>query len=152
MRKIMGIAAILLIWVGSANGGELKVQVPVDEFEQIKSRLETLEQENQALRSEVKTMAKRTTDAELKEQRDKLARENEELRQQAESLAEKSLAEAAHAEKKDSRIDAMGSENRQLKRTVAVLKESGEALRSDRRTARQVYFEANKTFATHIYR
>ncbi|MFN2366030.1 MAG: hypothetical protein ABR523_06145 [Desulfurivibrionaceae bacterium] len=182
MKKLIGIAAILLIWAGSATGGVLKVKVPVDELEQMKSRLETLEKKNQELKSEIRTLsqtttnaemnerlarmareneglqrelnilAEKTTDAKMNEQLEKMARENEELQKQVAALTENPSQEASLTEKKDSRIDALGRENRQLKRTVTSLKESGTVQRSDRRTARQVYFEANKKFASHSYK
>jgi chromosome segregation ATPase len=182
MKRIIGVAAILLIWVGSANCGELKVKVPVDEFEQMKSRLETLEKRNRELKNEVEIRSNKTADAEMEEQLEKMARENEELKsqmnnlsntttdtgmnerletlarenkelqQKVDSLAEQSPEEDSYARKRASQLDALGRENRRLKRAVTSLKESGTVLGSDRRTARQVYFEANKKFATHIYK
>jgi|GEM_PF-6485603 len=152
MKKVIGLGVILLIWVGSVSAGELKVKIPVDEFEQMKTRLEKLENENIQLQEELNTLSNKTTDEEMMEQVESLSQENEQLQQQIESMAGKTSKEASYAEEKDSRIDILGRENRRLKRSIASLKESGALLRSDRRTARQVYFQANKKFASHIFK
>jgi len=152
MKKAIGLGIILLIWIGSVSAGELKVKVPVEEFEQMKTRLETLENEKVQLQEELKTLSDKTTDEEMKEQVESLSQENKQLQQKVESMAEKTSKEASYAKEKDNRLDTMGRENRQLKRAVASLKESGALLRSDRRTARQVYFQANKKFASHIFK
>ena len=159
MKRIFWIMAILLIWAGSTNAGVLKVKVPVDEFEQMKSRLETLEKENNQLQQEVKSLADKTSEAETVSDKKEvesrlkaLAQENNQLKQKVEELAETSSEEAGSSEKLASSLDALGRENRQLKRSVASLKEAGTVLRSDRRTARHMYFETNKKFAGHIFK
>ena len=152
MKRIFGIMAILLIWTGSANAGQLKVMVPVDEFEQLESRLAALEQENSQLQQEVKSLAEKPSEKKMGSQVDALVQENNQLKQEVESLAEKSSAEAASSKGMDTRLGALGRENRQLKRSVASLKEEGALLRSDKRTARHVYFERNKKFSSHIFK
>lgn len=159
MKKIYWIMAILLIWAGSANAGVLKVKIPADDFEQMKSRLEALEKENNQLQQEVKSLsdrsseAKKTSDAkELESKISALTQKNNKLKKEIESMTEASSNDAASAERLANNLDTLGRENRQLKKSVATLKESGATLRSDRRTARHVYYEASKKLNNHIFK
>jgi chromosome segregation ATPase len=208
MKQIFWIMAMLLIWAGPVNAGVLKVMVPIDEFEQMDSRIEALErenrqlqkevessggskmspqldaleQENSQLRQQVRSLAGKSSDIEIESQLDTLEQENNRLRQQVESLAGnssekemgyqldaleqennrlkqqieslagKSSEESASAKGMDARLDALGRENRRLKRSVASLKDARAILRSDKRTAQQVYFKTKKNLAVHIYK
>ena len=154
MKRIFWTMTILLFWAGSANAGVLKVMVPIDELEQMESRLKTLEKENSQLQQDAKSLADKPSEKEkeMGSQLDALEQENNQLQQQVESLAKESSEEAASAKGMDTRLDALGRENRQLKRSVASLKDAGAVLRSDKRAAQQVYFQTTKKFANHIFK
>lgn len=160
MKQIFGIMAILLIWTGLAGAGVLKVKVPIDEFEQMKSRLETLENENSQLKKDVDSLAanpaeteKAANTKEIEARINALAQENDQLKEEIKSLADKpSESEAAHAKEFGSKLDSLGRENRQLKQSLASLQEAGALQRSDSRTARHLYFESNKKLAQHIFK
>ena len=181
MKQIIMFMAILLIWAGTANAGVLKVKVPADEYEQMKSQLETLKMENSKLKQAVNDIAENpSTDnadaEELLSQLEALENENSKLKQAVGYLSEKSsinepatteivtqldalakennqLKQQLEATKDvNDRLNALGKENRKLKRSVASLKEKGSLQRGDRRTARQVYHDPQKTFADHIFK
>lgn len=153
MKKTFWLMAIILIWTGSAGAGVLKVKVPVNDFEQMQSRLEALEKENIQLQQEVKSLTKKPAENELGTQIDALEKENAKLKEEIKSLAEKSSeADAASINAMNSRLDSLGRENRQLKRSVASLKETGTDLVSDRRTAKQAYSGTNKQLNSHIFK
>jgi tetrahydromethanopterin S-methyltransferase subunit G len=69
VKRILILMALLLVWTGSANGGVLKVMVPIDEFEQMSERLDVLEKENNVLKADMNALG----DAEV------LNRQNKEM-------------------------------------------------------------------------
>lgn len=158
MKNVFWITTILLLWLGAANAGVLKVKVPVDEFDQMKSRIEALKNENDKLKAEINSYAvpaEEVDSVKAKEMRDQieaLERENDQLKSEVKTLAEKpSGADPEIAKEMNSRIDSLGRENRKLKLSVASLKEKGQELQSDKRTANHIYFETNKKFSKHIF-
>ncbi|MCK4837557.1 MAG: hypothetical protein KAS94_02085 [Desulfobulbaceae bacterium] len=132
MKRIFGIMAILLIWTGSVNAGVLKVMIPVDEFEKLESRLETLEKENSQLKSGAEFQpikppkADRASYAkEMQARIEALERENNQLRKEvlkplpAVSLeAEKASAAARELEVQ---LNNLEQENNLLKQQVESL-------------------------------
>lgn len=132
MKRILGIMAILLIWAGSVNAGVLKVMIPVDDFEQMESRLKTLEKENRQLKSgaEISPIRPPKEDRaryakEMQARIEALERENNQLRQEvlkplpSVSLeAEKALSAAKEMEVK---LNTLEQENTQLKQQVESL-------------------------------
>lgn len=152
MKRIFGLMAILLIWAGLAEAGVLKVMVPADEFKQMESRLEKLEKENNQLQQEVRSMQAKPSDKEKGPQINALVQENKQLKQEVESMAEKFSEKTVSSKEMDNKLSTLGRENRKLKRKVSSLKEKGLELSSDRRTANQVYSEANKKLASHIFK
>jgi predicted nucleic acid-binding Zn-ribbon protein len=150
----------LLIWTGSAGAGVLKVKVPVNEFEQMESRLEALENENRQLKMDINSLATKPTATEkavnteeITARINALEQENNQLKKEVASLtAESSGSTTSHEKEIGAKLDSLGRENRRLKQSVAALKEVGALQRSDSRTASHQYFETNKKFATHIFK
>ncbi len=165
MRTILVTITILLAWTVSLSAAELKVKVPVEEFEQMKSRLNSLENENSRLRQEIGSMEgssipsqpseeikSRLSDLErensqLESEKNQLESENNQLKQQVDTLeSSKQASQPAPAPAPDntemqSQITTLENKNRRLRNQVKKLKEGGVAatLSEDRRPARQVY-------------
>ena len=134
MKQIFWIMAILLIGAGSANAGVLKVMIPVDEFAQMKSRIETLKEENSQLKRDARFLAGASSDVdsasdskEMQSRIETLERENSRLREEVyKPLAAKSLEaeEASNAAKElAAQLNALEQENNQLKQEVWSLAE-----------------------------
>ena len=86
MKRIIMVMAVLLIGAATSRAGELKVMVPVNDYKQMQSRLQTLEQENNQLRQSVSSGGMRggssQETAALQSRLTGLERENNSLRQQ----------------------------------------------------------------------
>ena len=154
MKRILILMALLLVWTGSANGGVLKVMVPIDEFEQMSKRLDVLEKENTELKDEMKTFgdaeAMSRQNKELSERLNAL--ENEKNKLQNEVAVMKGTDAATEQQKMESQISSLERQNARLKRDVNKLKDEGVLYSSDRRTAREVYFIARKSSTSHVFK
>jgi len=146
--------ALLLVWTGSANGGVLKVMVPIDEFEEMSDRLEVLEKENSTLQEDMKTFG----DAEAMSQQNKElgarlnALESEKSKLQREVAALKGMDTADEQKKMESQIARLEKKNARLKRDVNKLKEQGVLYASDRRVAKDVFSTARKASTGHVFK
>ena len=151
MKKTVTLLALMLIWIGTAYAGELKVQIPVNDYEKIQSRLDALESENSKLKQEVSSLENNSVSPspqamvntqpseEMLSQLSELERENNQLRQDMESL-QNSQSTASVDDDIESRLSSLESENSRLSRKVASYKARGiRVVDNDRRTARQVF-------------
>ena len=181
MKTILVTITILLAWTVSLNAAELKVKVPVEEFEQMKSRIDALENENNRLKQEVGSMEggssspslgqpseelkSRLSDLEsensqLEREKSQLESENSQLKKQVTTFeSSKQASQASPAPAPDdaemqSQITALENKNRRLRNQVKKLKEGGVAasLSEDRRPARQVYAVETKRNFRHPFK
>ena len=154
MRRILILMAMLLVWTGSANGGVLKVMVPIDEFEAMSGRLERLEKENSALQKDVESFgdAKALGDKnkDLEGRLNALESEKSKLQSEIETL--KGTDQATAQEKMESQISSLEKKNARLKRNVRKLKDEGVLYASDRKTAREVFSNARKASTSHTFK
>ena len=172
MKKTLLVAAMVLIGFGTAGAGELKVQVPVNEYDQMRSRLETLENENTQLKQEISSVGSSSPvqpapqpvlsagpSEEMISKLSGLESENESLKREIESL--QSSLRQAEAESSaaapppsltdaelEERISSLERENLKLERKIQSYKDRGlRVIDHDRRTARQVYSDFLKAGA-----
>ncbi|MBU0675927.1 MAG: hypothetical protein KJ950_14925 [Proteobacteria bacterium] len=143
MRRIILLITVLLAWSGFVTGAELKVMVPIDDFKQMKSRLDSLESENVQLKQEVRTLNRQgdgTQVESMKGRLESLEQENNQLRQQASAVESKAVAPVTDSEM-GVKISSLEQENYNLRRRVLVLKDEGLAASysEDRRSAKHVY-------------
>ncbi|MEN8134967.1 MAG: hypothetical protein ABFS18_05455 [Thermodesulfobacteriota bacterium] len=134
MKRIFGIMAILLIWAGAVDAGVLKVMVPVDEFEQMESRLEELKKENRQLKKGSNSLPDKTTEVdrtaytnEMQSRIEALERENNQLKQEANQPLPANSLEAERAanaaEELEAQLKELEQENKHLKQEVWSLAE-----------------------------
>jgi len=178
VKTILVTITILLAWTVSLSAAELKVKVPVEEFEQMKSRIDALENENSRLKQEVGSMGgsisssqpseelkSRLSDLEreksqLERDKNQLESENSQLKQQVSTIeSSKQASQPAPAPAPDSagmqsEITALENKNRRLRNQVKKLKEGGVAasLSEDRRPARHVYAVETKRNFSHPFK
>jgi predicted nuclease with TOPRIM domain len=124
VKRIIIIVAAFLICVGTARAGELKIMVPVDDYKQMKTKLEMLEKENSQLKQEVTSKnasgGAGQEDAEALQSRLKgLEKENSSLKQQLQAQQGQ-----AGNELKD-RVSALEQENSQLQKQLAEKQQQG---------------------------
>jgi cell division protein FtsB len=154
VKRILILMALLLVWTGSANGGVLKVMVPIDEFEQMSERLDVLEKENNVLKADMNALG----DAEVLNRQNKelgarlnaLEGENNKLQREVSAL--KGTDAASEQEKMESHISSLEKKNARLKRNINKLKDEGVLYASDRRAARAVYSNALKASSGHVFK
>jgi uncharacterized protein (UPF0335 family) len=154
VRRILILMAMLLVWTGSANGGVLKVMVPIDEFEAMSGRLERLEKENITLKEDVKSFgdAKALGDRnkELEGRLNALESENSKLQNEVGSL--RGTDQATAQDKMESRVSSLERKNARLKKDIRKLKDEGVLYASDRKTAREVFSHARKASTSHVFK
>jgi predicted RNase H-like nuclease (RuvC/YqgF family) len=154
VKRILILMALLLVWTGSANGGTLKVMVPIDEFERMDERLEVLEKENSVLKADMNAFG----DAEALNQQNKemgarlnaLEGENSKLQNEVESL--RGTDQGTAQKKMESQISSLERKNARLKKDVRKLKDDGVLYASDRKTAREIYSSAINASTTHVFK
>ncbi len=127
MKKIFLLTAAMLVCSGPVFAGDLKVMVPVDEFKQLKSRLDALEKENSRLKQsggaeEVKSVS--PANGELQSRLQAVETENNRLVQEINTLKSQERPVQVNAEVQ-ARLDAVEKENRQLKEARANQVEKG---------------------------
>ncbi len=154
MKRILILMALLLVWTGSANGGPLKVLVPIDEFERMDERLEVLENENIALKADMNALgdaeALNRQNKEMSARLNDLESENNKL--QSDLAAIQGTDSATAQQKMESQISSLEKKNARLKRNIKKLKDEGVIYASDRRVARTVYFNARKASSDHVFK
>lgn len=121
MKKIFLLTAAMLVCSGPVFAGDLKVMVPVDEFKQLKSRLDALEKENSKLKQgggveEVKSVS--PVSGELQSRLQAVENENSRLLQELNAMKSQDRPVQVSAEVQ-ARLDAVEKENRQLKEAQA---------------------------------
>jgi len=139
--------ALVLVWTGSASAGELKIQIPINEFEQIQSRLDALEKENTTLRQEARSMERsvqtgQVDDPAMKSRLDALEAENNRLRQDVEAQAGSGeMVVQSDSETADlhNRLSELESQSRRQKQEIKTLKQGKAFIESDTRSAKQLY-------------
>lgn len=117
MKRIFLLAAAMLIGSGPVFAGDLKVMVPVDEFKQLKSRLDALEKENSRLKQggaaeEVKAVS--PVNGELQSRLQAVENENGRLLQELNAVKSQERTVPVDTGMQ-ARLDAVEKENRQLK-------------------------------------
>ncbi|MBU0486039.1 MAG: hypothetical protein KKB30_16160 [Proteobacteria bacterium] len=157
MRLMFLVLASLLVWTGFVTAGELKIQIPVSAYEEIRSRLEILENENNQLKQEVETLnAAKEGGSQNKDMESSLTAmeaENSQLKAKVKSL-ENVKVSASQDSDLDSRLADMEKENNRLKLRVKALKEGRAAnfYTSDTRSARQMYSAIVLKTNNHVYK
>lgn len=130
MKRIFLLTAAMLIGSGPVFAGDLKVMVPVDEFKQLKSRLDALEKENSRLKQvgaadEVKAVS--PVSGELQSRLQAVENENGRLLQELNAI--KSQERPVQVDTgMQARLDAIEKENRQLKEARANQSEKSPAV------------------------
>lgn len=116
MKRIFLLTAAMLVCGGSVVAAELKVMVPVDDFKQMKSRLEALEIENSQLkqRAAAEPVAATPDTSELHSRLQFVESENSRLRQELNIAKSQERPAVADAEIQ-ARLETVERENRQLK-------------------------------------
>jgi hypothetical protein len=157
VKRIFLLTAVMLVWSSSLVAGELKVMVPVDEFKQLKLRLEAIENENNRLRQELSAMKTQERPApanvEIQTRLETVEKENRQLKE----------AQARQDEKKSSggddagltvKLNAAENENSKLQQEVKLLKEGGisQAYAANKIAAREQYFIERRKGASHVYK
>ena len=151
MKKTLILAALMLIWVGPANSGELKVQIPVNDYEKIQSRLDALENENSRLKQEVNSLESNSTppapetsasaqpSEEMLERLSALEKENSQLKQEVEVMQNAPEPQTVDDDI-ESRLSSLENQNIRLNQKIKSYKDRGvRIVDNDRRTARQVF-------------
>ncbi len=121
MKKIFLLTTMMLVWSGSVVAGELKVAVPVDEFKQIKSRLEALEKENSQLKKGSGpdgSIMGSPGSPEMEGRLQATENENSRLRQELNALKSQERSTSSNMEIQ-AKLDTVEKENRQLKEAQA---------------------------------
>lgn len=117
MKRIFLLTAVMVVWSGSVVAGELKIAVPVNDYKQLKSRLEALEKENSQLKrgigSEGAVVAS-PVGGEMQSRLQETENENTRLRQELNAIKSQERPVTADVEIQ-SRLEAVEKENRQLK-------------------------------------
>lgn len=156
MKRIFLLAAVILVWSGSVVAGDLKVMVPVDEFKQLKARLETIETENSRLRQELNALKsqERQTPAnmEIQTRLDTVEKENRQLKEAQVRQGEKGLGvEDAGLVAK---LNAAENEKSKLEQEVKLLKDSGFAsvFAENKISARELYFQKRRKGLNHAFK
>lgn len=118
MKRIFLLTAVLLLSGGPVVAGELKVMVPIDEFKEMKSRLEALENENSQLKQGGgRAAAAPSPGGEIQSRLQAVESENSRLRQELEAM-KRSAGPAPSSADLQARLEAVEKENRQLRESV----------------------------------
>lgn len=121
MKRIFLLTAAMLVWGGSVVAGELKVAVPVDDYKQLKSRLEALEKENSQLKQGAGSkgsVVASPVGAEMQSRLQETENENSRLRQELNAMKSQERPAPANLEVQ-ARLETVERENRQLKEAQA---------------------------------
>lgn len=166
MKTILMTIAVLLVWTASLNAAELKVKVPVKEFEQMQTRLADMENENSRLKQEVRSLERSSSSSsstttsqpseELKSRVSDLEHENRQLKQQVTSRENSNMVSqpAPDSTEIQTRLTDLENKNRRLRNQVKNLKAGGIAatLAEDRRSTKQFYAIETKRNFKHPFK
>lgn len=121
MKRIFLLTAAMLVWSGSVVAGELKVAVPVNDFKQLKARLEALEKENSQLKNggaAEEVVVASPVSSEMQSRLQATENENSRLRQELNAMKSQDRPESVNSEVQ-ARLETVEKENRQLKEAQA---------------------------------
>lgn len=129
MKRIFLLTAATLLLGGPVVAGDLKIAVPVDDFKQLKSRLEALEKENSQLKEQAAVakpaaVAVAPVDPELKGRLQAVESENSRLRQELNAAKVQERPAPVNTDAQ-ARLEAVEKENRLLKEAQARQSEKG---------------------------
>lgn len=172
VKRIFLLTAAMLILCDSVVANELKIAVPIDEFKQLKSRLETLEKENSQLRQEVgpeKIVPPSTVNMEMQSRLQATENENNRLRQELNAMKSQEHPATTNAEVQASqgekssggedtvlaaKLNAAENENSKLQQEIKMMKEGGFAavFAESKISARELYFLKRRKGISHTYK
>lgn len=172
VKRVFLLTSAMLIWCGSVVANELKIAVPIDEFKQLKSRLEALEKENNQLRQGVGpegVVAPSTVNTEIQSRLQATENENSRLRQELNTIKNQehpastnTEMQARQSEKSSggedtllaARLNAAENENSKLQQEIKTMKEGGVAavFAESKISARELYFLNRRKGISHPYK
>jgi len=125
VKKTILIMAVFMVLAGTANGEELKMKVPVDKWRKLRTRLYSLEKENNSLKQKVRALeaAGKKGSGDRTARIDALEAENNRLRQEVRMMESAAGSRRVDDETKG-RLADLEDENNRLRQEVKALEKA----------------------------